>query len=110
MSGIQVQQLFGTKHGRSLAIRQAAYVVIWAVGTEGDELDPIFEVVRGVQANFLEKMPTAPFNPSFLHQTTGTESTRGTKLGDLVDNLVNELLWEVGHGGGWFASSDEVID
>ena len=81
-------------------------MVSWTARTGWNELDPIPEVVRGVQTNFLENIPAAPFYPSFLYQTTGVEGMCGVASGDLIDDLVNELLWEVGHGGGRLVGSD----
>ena len=75
-------------------------MVIWTIRTKGDGFDPIPEVVHGVQGNFLEKMSATPFHPSFLHQTTGAKGINGTKLSELVDDLVDEFLREVGHCGG----------
>ena len=76
-------------------------MVIWAVRAKWNELDPISEVVRRIQANIFEKMPTTSFHPSFLHQTAGAEGIGGTYQSKLVDDFVDELLGEVGHHGSW---------
>jgi len=83
--------------------------VIWAARTKGNEFDPIPEMFHGMQTNLLEKMPATPFYPPPLHQTTGAKGICGVALGDLVDDCVDELLWEVGHGGGRLAGSGWVI-
>jgi len=82
-------------------------MAIRTVVANGNELDPVPIVLRGVQANFLEKMPATSFYPAFLHQTTSSEVMRRIALGNLVNDLVDEFLWEVGHGGSWFTSFDD---